>query len=87
MIVSGTQNARPGATVAAVPYAAPGDTAQAGSAPRRPAPPHVRAHAAILHRSPGVCLGARHLITLGGVLALTRLPAEAYPEIAPPQLR
>jgi membrane fusion protein (multidrug efflux system) len=32
MIVSGTQNARPGATVAAVPYAAPGDTAQAGSA-------------------------------------------------------
>src|SRR5260370_4527506 len=26
------------------------------------------------------------LITLGGVLALTRLPAEAYPEIAPPQV-
>ena len=26
------------------------------------------------------------LITLGGALALTRLPAEAYPEIAPPQV-
>jgi multidrug efflux pump len=26
------------------------------------------------------------LITLGGVLALVRLPAEAYPEIAPPQV-
>ena len=26
------------------------------------------------------------LITLGGLLALTRLPAEAYPEIAPPQV-
>src|SRR2546421_925540 len=26
------------------------------------------------------------LITLGGVLALARLPAEAYPEIAPPQV-
>ena len=26
------------------------------------------------------------LITLGGALALTRLPAEAYPEIAPPQI-
>src|ERR1700694_4868592 len=26
------------------------------------------------------------LITLGGTLALTRLPAEAYPEIAPPQV-
>jgi membrane fusion protein (multidrug efflux system) len=32
MIVSGTQNARPGATVAAVPYAAQGETAQAASA-------------------------------------------------------
>src|SRR5205823_12907321 len=26
------------------------------------------------------------LITLGGLLALMRLPAEAYPEIAPPQV-
>src|SRR4030088_2558597 len=26
------------------------------------------------------------LITLGGVLALARLPAEAFPEIAPPQV-
>jgi len=26
------------------------------------------------------------LITLGGVLALTRLPTEAYPQIAPPQV-
>ena len=26
------------------------------------------------------------LITLGGLLALTRLPAEAYPQIAPPQV-
>src|SRR2546430_14576971 len=26
------------------------------------------------------------LITLGGLLALTRLPPEAYPQIAPPQV-
>src|SRR5437879_4089076 len=26
------------------------------------------------------------LITLGGLLALTRLPSEAYPQIAPPQV-
>jgi hypothetical protein len=32
MILSGTQNARPGTTVAAVPYAAQGETAQAPSA-------------------------------------------------------
>jgi len=32
MIVSGTQNARPGATVAATPYATQGGTAQAASA-------------------------------------------------------
>ena len=38
MIVSGTQNARPGATVAAVPYAAQAETAQAASAAAPAAP-------------------------------------------------
>ena len=85
MILSGTQNARPGSVVAAVPYQAQGDASQG----RRPGSRSgaLRPHAAIFHRPSGVRLGTARSSSPSAVSsALTRLPAEAYPQIAPPQV-